>query len=345
MTGRESIWNMMDVIQLTINGGVNPRTGKTAVPCKKLYEYDSFEEFKAAFEAEMKFALDWTVSYSNLFEMVYSHYFPCIAASAMMEGCMESGRDVTAGGAKYNRTGLTACGTGNVADSLMTIKKLCFDDKTVPLRTLYDALQNNWEGYEDLRQTIINDVRTTATTTTRSTGWRPGRSGCSPASCPRRPVRGGINSGGTFTMTAHIYMGQMLVATPDGRKAGEPIADAISSRQGYDKNGPTAYLRSAAKLPHRALTNGDQLNIKFTPTSVEGDRGAQKLRQLIETYFSLGGMQVQFNVVSTTALREAQKNPEAYKNLVVRIAGFSTYFVTLNTITQDDFIRRTEQAI
>ncbi len=345
MTGRESIWNMMDVIQLTINGGVNPRTGKTAVPCKKLYEYDSFEEFKAAFEAEMKFALDWTVSYSNLFEMVYSHYFPCIAASAMMEGCMESGRDVTAGGAKYNRTGLTACGTGNVADSLMTIKKLCFDDKTVPLKTLYDALQNNWEGYEDLRQTIINDVPHYGNDNDEVDGLASWALGLFAGIMSKETGPRGYYSGGTFTMTAHIYMGQMLGATPDGRKAGEPIADAISSRQGYDKNGPTAYLRSAAKLPHRALTNGDQLNIKFTPTSVEGDRGAQKLRQLIETYFSLGGMQVQFNVVSTTALREAQKNPEAYKNLVVRIAGFSTYFVTLNTITQDDFIRRTEQAI
>ena len=146
-------------------------------------------------------------------------------------------------------------------------------------------------------------------------------------------------------MTAHIYMGSMLAATPDGRKAGEPIADAISPRQGFDKKGPTAYLRSAAKLPHRALSNGDQLNIRFTPTSVEGDEGAEKLKQLIKTYFSLGGMQVQFNVVGTEALREAQKKPDDYKDLVVRIAGFSTYFVSLDKFTQDDFIRRTEQAI
>ena len=345
MTGRESIWNMMDVVQLVINGGVNPRTGKTAIPCKKLYEYESFDEVKAAFETEMKYVLDWTVSYSNIFELVYSHYFPCIVASSMMEGCLESGKDVTEGGAKYNRTGLTACGTGNVGDSLMTIKKLCFDDKTVSLKTLYDALQANWEGYEELHQTVINEVphygndnddvdslaswalELFADIMAKETGHR------------------GNYSGGTFTMTANVYMGRMLGATPDGRKAGEPIADAISSRQGFDKNGPTAYLRSAAKLPHRKLTNGDQLNIKFTPTSVEGDEGAMKLRQLISAYFKLGGMQVQFNVVSTKALREAQKDPEKYKSLVVRIAGFSTYFVTLNENTQNDFIKRTEQAI
>lgn len=345
MTGRESIWNMMDVIQLVINGGVNPRTGKTAVPGKKLYEYESFEEVKQAFEMQMRYVLEWNVSYANLFEMVYSQYFPCIVASSMMEGCLEKGRDVTEGGAKYNRTGITACGTANVGDSLMTIKKLCFDDKTVSLRTLYDALQANWEGFEDLRQTIINEVPHYGNDIDEVDELAAWAIGLFADIMSGEEGARGKYSGGTFTMTAHIYMGAMLGATPDGRKAGEPIADAISPRQGLDKHGPTAYLRSAAKLPHRALTNGDQLNIKFTPTSVEGDEGAMKLRQLIRTYFKLGGMQVQFNVVSAKELRKAQKDPDNYKNLVVRIAGFSTYFVTLNTNTQDDFINRTEQAI
>jgi len=146
-------------------------------------------------------------------------------------------------------------------------------------------------------------------------------------------------------MTAHMRLGAATFATPDGRKAGEPIADAISPRQGFDKNGPTAYLRSAAKLPHRALTNGDQLNIRFSPGSVAGDAGALKLRSLISTYFKLGGMQVQFNVVSTDALHKAQEDPDSYKSLIVRIAGFSTYFVTLDKRTQDDFITRTEQTV
>jgi formate C-acetyltransferase len=345
MTGRESIWNMMEVIQLTINGGVNPRTGKTAVPCKKLYEYESFDEFKDSFKMEMQHVLDWSISYANLFELVYSHYFPCIVASSLMEGCLLSGRDVTQGGAKYNRTGMTACGTANVGDSLTAIKKLCFDDKTVPLRTLYDALQANWEGYDDLRQTIINDVPHYGNDNDEADAMAAWAIGLFAGIISKEEGPRGKYSGGTFTMTAHIYMGAMLGATPDGRKAGEPIADAISSRQGFDKNGPTAYLRSAAKLPHRQLTNGDQLNIKFTPSSVEGDEGALKLRQLISAYFKLGGMQVQFNVVSTKALREAQKEPDKFKNLVVRIAGFSTYFVTLNQNTQEDFIRRSEQAL
>ena len=345
MTGRESIWNMVNMVVMTINGGVNKRSGKVGLPCKKLYEYESFDEFKAAFEAQMQNALDWSVSYSNTFEMVYSHYFPCVVASSMIEGCLESGKDVTEGGAKHNRCGLTAIGTANVGDSLMTIKKLCFDDKTVSLRELYDALEADWEGYEDLRQTIINAVPHYGNDIDEVddlASWALGKFAdiMSKETGPR-----GNYSGGTFTMTAHIYSGATTAATPDGRKAGEPLADAISSRQGLDKNGPTAYIRSAAKLPQSTLTNGDQLNIRFSPKSVEGDEGAMKLRQLIATYFMLGGMQVQFNVVSSDQLHEAQAKPTEYQDLVVRIAGFSTYFVSLDKKTQDDFITRTEQSM
>jgi formate C-acetyltransferase len=345
MTGRESIWNMVNMVVMTINGGVNKRSGKTGLPCKKLYEYESFDEFKAAFEAQMQNALDWSVSYSNTFELVYSHYFPCVVASSMMEGCLESGKDVTEGGAKHNRCGLTAIGTANVGDSLMTIKKLCFDDKTVSLRELYDALEADWEGYEDLRQTIINAVPHYGNDIDEVddlASWALGKFAdiMSKETGPR-----GNYSGGTFTMTAHIYSGATTAATPDGRKAGEPLADAISSRQGLDRNGPTAYIRSAAKLPQSTLTNGDQLNIRFSPKSVEGDEGAMKLRQLIATYFMLGGMQVQFNVVSSDQLHEAQAKPIEYQDLVVRIAGFSTYFVSLDKKTQDDFITRTEQSM
>jgi len=345
MTGWESIWNMMNIVQLVINGGVNPRTGVTALPCKRLYEYDSFDELKETFETQLRYILQWNVSFGNLYEMVYSHYYPCVVASCMLDGCVEKGMDATEGGAKYNRTGLTACGAANVADSLMTIKKLCFDDKTVTLRELYDALQSNWDGYDDLRQAVIYDVPHYGNDNDEVdelASWVLGLFAeiLSDSEGPR-----GKYNGGTFTMTAHIRMGLMLGATPDGRKAGDPIADAISPRQGFDRNGPTSYLRSAAKLPHRALSNGDQLNIRFTPTAVQGDMGAEKLKQLIQSYFSLGGMQVQFNVVGTAQLHEAQKKPAEHRDLIVRIAGFSTYFVTLSQDIQNDFISRTEQAI
>ena len=303
-----------------------------------------YQEFKENFRNEMQYILDWNVSYANTFELVYGEYFPCIAASTLMDGCIESGKDVLRGGAKYNRIGMTACGTANVGDSLMAIKKLCFDDKTVSTRTMFDALQANWEGYEDLRQTIINEVPHYGNDNDEADELASWGIGLFADIMTNATGARGHYSGGTFTMTAHIYQGKMTLATPDGRKNGEPIADAISPRQGFDKHGPTAYLRSAAKLPHRALTNGDQLNIRFSPNSVSGDVGAMKLRQLISTYFKLGGMQVQLNVVSTDSLHEAQKDPDSFKDLIVRIAGFSTYFVTLDKNTQDDFIMRTEQS-
>ncbi|MDR0838553.1 MAG: hypothetical protein LBN99_02805 [Oscillospiraceae bacterium] len=344
-TGGDSVWNMMDAIQIVINGGVNIRTGKTALPCKKLYEYDSFEEFREAFVKEMQYLMDWTVSFNAMFEYVYSQYMPAVAASALLDGCMESGVDATAGGAKYNRTGLTACGTANVGDSLMAIKKLCFDDKTVSLQTMYDALAADWVGYEQLRQTIINEVPHYGNDNEEVDGLASWALGEWAQIMKREKGPRGNFCGGTFTMTAYVMFGKMLGATPDGRKAGEPIADAISPRQGFDKKGPTAYLRSAAKLPHLELTNGDQLNIRFTPSSVRGDEGATKLKSLMKTYFRLGGMQVQFNVVSTESLHAAQKDPMAYKDLIVRIAGFSTYFVALSEDVQNDFITRTEISV
>ena len=232
---------------------------------------------------------------------------------------------------------MTACSTANVADSLMAIKAV-FDDKSYPCR-ICTMVMNNWKATNSCARQLSMKCRITATILKKLTNWPPGPWRFSPIPWP-----GQMQPEEVFrrdlTATANVYMGAELGATPDGRKAGEPIADAISPRQGFDRNGPTAYLRSAAKLPHRKLSNGDQLNIRFTPTSVEGDRGAEKLKQLIKAYFKLGGMQVQFNVVNTQTLRKAQDNPDEYKDLIVRIAGFSTYFVTLNRQTQDDFISR-----
>jgi formate C-acetyltransferase len=344
-TGGNSIWDMLEVLPILIHGGVNPRTGKRAMELPMLYEYESFDQLKENFVKVMRYCLEWTVSFSSMFELFYAENFPCVVASPLMEGCMESGTDAAAGGAKYNRTGLTAAGTANVADSLMAIKKLCFDEKRVSLREMYDALNANWEGYEPLRQICINEVPhygNNVPEVDELAAWALGNFADIVGSLegPR-----GRYCGGTFTVTAHMMLGSRVGATPDGRKAAEPIADAISPRQGFDKNGPTSYLCSAAKLPHCSLSNGDQLNIRFSPGSVAGDAGANKLKALIKTYFKLGGMQVQFNVVGTEELKAAQEKPQDYQTLIVRIAGFSTYFVTLDKATQDDFITRTEQQV
>ncbi|MGI6217155.1 MAG: pyruvate formate lyase family protein [Coriobacteriales bacterium] len=345
LTGQESIWCILGCVSFAIHGGVNPISGAKGLPCKTLPEYESFEEFFAEVERQARYSLDWQISLCNMFELMYSHYFPCISASVMMDGCMQSGRDATEGGCIHNRTGLTCVGIGNTADSLESIKKLCFDDKSVSLEEMYEALCDNWVGHEDLKAKIehevphygngIEEVDELAARAMRIfSEYLPTLEG------PR-----GRYNGGTFTMLTHLYYGHFVPATPDGRCSGEKLADAISPRQGFDISGPTAYMRSASRLPHRELSNGDQLNIRFNPTSVQGEDGTLKLRQLFETYFGLTGMQVQFNVVSTETLHKAQEDPESYQNLVVRIAGYSAYFVELMKETQDDFITRTEQSM
>lgn len=277
--------------------------------------------------------------------MVFAEHFPCIVSSISIDGCMERGLDATWGGANYNSTGLTCLGTANVADSLMAIKKYCFDTHRCSLKDMYNALLSNWEGYEELRYNIIshcphygnNDPEVDELASWALSVFADHMNA---ATGPR-----GYYRGGTFTMTTHLAYGSITGATADGRKSGEPLAEAISPRQGFDKNGPTSYLSSAAKLPHIDLCNGDQLNIRFSQSSVNSFADLIKLKSAIRSYFSLGGMQVQFNIVSTETLKDAQKHPEEHSSLIVRIAGYSAYFTQLTRDMQDDFISRTEQSL
>ena len=343
-TGAESFFNMVGPIVMAINNGTNPMSGyDKGLKTGYLYEYENFEAFQEAFLAQTKKFLSWQVTETNFYELMYSTYFPSVALSATMDGCMEKGLDVTRGGVKYNSTGQTGAGIGNVADCLMTIK-MAFDGRLgATPRELYDALMANWEGYEDLRNFVENEVPHYGNSIKEVDdlgAWAMNEFCDYLASCtgPR-----GHYVAGTFTMTMHLDLGFTTWATPDGRRASEPLADAISCRQGFDKNGPTAYLMSAAKLPHVKLGNGDQTNIRFSPTAVDGDEGTIKLRELFKAYFAEGGMQVQFHVVGAKTLYAAQEDPDSYKNLIVRIAGFSAYFVEMPKVMQDDFISRTEQ--
>jgi formate C-acetyltransferase len=342
-SGAESFCNLVGIMNMAIHNGKNPMTGcDVGLKTGHLYDYETFGAFKEAFLRQLAFFLDWHISYVNFYELAYSQFFPCVSATATIEGCMESGLDVLDGGAKYNSTGFTALGAGNVADSMMTIKKLIFDEKRITARELYDALANNWKGYEDLQRAIIHEVPHYGNSIDEVDELAEFALGAyadhmNNARGPRGKWRGG-----TFTVVTHVEFGDMTVATPDGRADGTPLAEAISPRQGFDSNGPTAYMLSAAKLPHYKLGNGDQLNIRFSPTALRGEAGTKKLGNLIGTYFDQGGMQVQFNVVATDTLHEAQAHPEDYENLIVRIAGFSVYFVEMPKPLQDDFITRTE---
>jgi pyruvate formate-lyase/glycerol dehydratase family glycyl radical enzyme len=342
-SGKESYWNIANALVLAINNGINPLTGVQAgLPTGYLYEMKTFDEVKEAFVKQTNYFVDWHITMTNFYELVAAENMPLPIVSATMDGCMESGLDVTWGGAKYNSTGVSAIGCGNVADSLSAIKHLIFDKKEYTAREFYDAMMANWEGHEPLRQKILNDVPRYGNgddCVDGLAGWatRVFIDRVNSASSFRGSYRPGL-----YSVSAHIAFGKATAATPDGRYAHEPLSDGVSPVQSMDKNGPTAILRSVSHLDTINCGNGTLLNMKFHPKSVEGEDGNNKIKDLIKTFFSMNGMHIQFNVVSNETLRDAQRNPDAHKDLVIRIAGFSAYFIELYKELQDDLIRRNE---
>ena len=319
-------------------------TGKQAgLHTGYLYEMKSFEEVLDAVEKQLHYFLSWHMTMTNVYEVASRELHPIPLVSATMDGCMESGLDVTCGGAKYNGTGVSGIGTANVADSLAAIKYMVFDEKRCTAQELYDALMANWEGYESLRQEILNRSRHYGNDDDYVDQYARWVTTLYADQVNHTRTPRGYFKAGLYPVSAHILMGHMTWATPDGRFADEPLADGISPKQGLDKRGPSAILNSASQLETQKDQNGTLINLKFHPKVLEGEDGIEKLRSLIETFFDMKGMHVQYNVVSTETLRAAQEHPEDYRDLVIRIAGFSAYFVELYKELQDDLIRRNEQ--
>lgn len=351
-TGTESFYNMLNAFLLAINNGYNPMPGRdgkmggqVGLPTGYLYEMERFEEVLEAVRKQMVYFANWHVSLVNTFEYVASEHMPLPLASATIDGCMASGKDVMKGGAKYNSTGNAGIAIGNIADSLAVVKYMVYDQKKVSARELYDAIMTNWEGKEDLRQYILNQAPHYGNgdaDADQFAQWVSNVYGdaINAATGPR-----GRWAAGLYPVTAHVLFGMLTAASPDGRKAGEPLSDGISPVQQLDKNGPTASIRSVAVIDQKKFSNGTLLNMRFHPTALSNETGKAKLIALIKTYFALGGMELQFNIVSAKVLRKAQETPEEYRDLVVRIAGFSAYFVELYKASQEDIIKRTEHTL
>ena len=351
--GSESYINIVNAFLMAINNGVNPLPGKDGKPQPRkgpatgyLYEMESMDEVLAAVKTQFEFWMPWHANCTNVWETVSAWHTPLPLVSATFAGCMESGRDVQWGGAMFNSTGNSCIGLGNVADSLNVIDQVCFRQKIATTRELYDAIMANWEGWEDLRQYINGKVprvgnadpdcdkyftfaaKTYADAINRCTG-----------------PRGNHYAAGCYPVTLNVVYGGFTAATPDGRKAGEPLTDGISPVQGMDKGGPVTTLNTLMKMDYTAYGNGTLCNMKFHPTALSAADGLQKLVSVMRTYFENGGMELQLNIVSGETLRDAQKHPENYRDLVVRVAGFSAYFVEVFKDSQDDLIRRTEMVL
>ena len=336
----------IQVLQYIIHGNEDPMGHRKGdLPCKKLYEYESFEELQAEFERQAKHYIDKMARMYHFAALVFRTYWPILSASMMTEGCLEKGLDVSEGGAKYNGMGSMINAIATIGDSLYAIKKLCFEDKTVTTKELYDAIMANWEGHEMLRQRILNTLE------------HYGNDDDGPDSLvvwftnlwvdyfnSRPGVNCGTNNCGALDL-AWVMGGRFQWATPDGRKTGDPLSISSDPRQDCIKNGPLAYVKSVAKMPWVKLRCGGAINSRFDANSVKGDDATAKVRNLISTYFRLGGIQYHFTVADSEVMREAQKHPEDYQDLIVRIAGFSAYFTHMSKADQDDYINRFELGV
>jgi formate C-acetyltransferase len=335
------------VLIMALNDGINPTTGKQSpVRFGYLYEMDSIETVKAAFEKLSTYLFNWYVTINNYAEYMLAYNRPQTNLSISMEGCMEKGMDCAAGGCKYNSYGGTAVGLATVADSITTIKYMCFDKRLCTTRELYDAVMADWAGYENLRQTVLAEAPHYGNGdpyADEELKWVVDLyyKLCRGASSQRSKVY----KAGMYGAADHIMQGELTWATPDGRRFGEPIADAISPAQGRDVNGPTAVFTSAVCFDHSRFMDGMALNLRMHPSVASRDDGIAKLRDMTQAYFDMGGMECQYNVVDTDTLRKAQDEPDSYRDLVVRIAGYSAYFVELGAELQNDIISRNENRI
>jgi len=349
-TGTETYVSLLGAFNLALNDGIytmpardgSYNTKRVGAATGYLYEMESIEDVFNAYKTQIEFFVKWHAGCINSFEYVARQNLPLPVVSATMEGCMESGRDVMFGGAKYNSTGIAGVGIGNVADCLNIIDQLCFKTKRCTTRELYDALMSNWEGHEELNRIIRNELQHFGNAIPEIDQWAKRASDVFSDAVKRCTGMRGRFSAGLYPVTCNVIFGEMSEASPDGRFRGEPLADGISPVQQMDKCGPTGVLNSVSVIPQVEYSNGTLLNMKFHPSSANGDDGPKKIAQLIQTYFAMGGMEIQLNFVSSDILKDARKNPENYQNLVVRVAGFSAYFVELHAECQEDLINRTE---
>jgi formate C-acetyltransferase len=260
----------------------------------------------------------------------------------LIDDCVEKGVDYNAGGARYNNTFIQAVGIGSVTDSLAAMQQVVYDDRTLTLAELVSILESDFEGGEPLRQRLVHRMPKFGNDDDRADRLMVRTFDALLELIDGRPdARGGKYRLEMLPTTSHVYFGSVTGATPDGRRAGQPLSEGISPVQGADRLGPTAVLRSAAKMDH-VKTGGTLLNMKFTPSLLEGEDGIQTLGHLVRGYFRLDGHHMQFNVVRAETLREAQRSPEEHRDLIVRVAGYSDYFCDLSAELQEEIIARTE---
>ncbi len=336
-------FNLPKVLELALHDGVDPRTGSRLGPSTGGPEaLASFGAVFAAFEAQMRHVIDVKIAGNETIGQMYARLMPAPFLSVLTDDCVQSGRDYNAGGARYNNTYIQGVGIGSLTDALAAIRTAVFEEKRLGLADLVRAADADFAGHEELRLRLVNRVPKYGNDDERADSLMRRAFEAFFACVDGRPCsRGGAYRIQMLPTTCHVYFGSVTGATADGRHAGLPLSEGISPVQGADRRGPTAVAQSAAKMDH-VRTGGTLLNMKFTPSLLEGESGIDHLAHLVRGYFRMDGHHVQFNVVRAATLREAQESPTDHRDLIVRVAGYSDYFCDLSSALQDEIIARTE---
>jgi len=334
--------NWPKILELALNDGVDPRTGievgpRTGDPRR----FTTFEQVMDAYRKQLGYFVDVKIAGNNVIERLYARHMPAPFMSVLMDDCIKRGRDYHDGGARYNTTYIQGVGIGTVTDALSAVRFHVFDKKAVEMARLLDAIAADFADREELRQMLVNKTPAYGNDDDHADDLAEqvfeAYFDCIDG---RKNTKGGRYRVNLLPTTVHIYFGSMVGASPNGRKAGEPVSEGISPSQGADLRGPTAVVKSAARIDH-SRTGGTLLNLKFGRHVLDGE-GLDRLADLVRSYFKLDGHHLQFNVLDGATLRAAQKDPEKYRDLIVRVAGYSDYFVDVGRGLQDEIIARTE---
>ncbi len=336
--------SMVAALEMTLLNGylrimgknIGPRTGDVCT-------FHTFEQLLAAYQKQLRFLIGIVARGVNLKDTAYFREFPSPYISATLDGCLENACDMTRGGTKYSFSSMGARGFGTTVDSLAAIKEFVYDNKDFTIYRLLKAIDSNFRGEEKLRMKLLNKGPKYGSghETAVKIAVELAAFYCSEVA-KQINIFGTNFRPGFFSYGMHVLDGLLLGATPDGRLAGEPVSNSFSPVNNTEKNGPTTVLKSVASIDHTLISNGCALNIKLHPNMVEGEERLQKVKNMLKTFFELGGMEIQPNVINNETLKAAQAEPESYRDLVVRVSGYSAFFTDLGKPLQDELINRTE---
>ena len=335
--------NTPKVFEITLNNGIDPVTGKKlGLETGDPRTFKTYEELYEAYHKQMVHFVNMKLAVNNYIERMFSLYAPATFLSLFIDDCISKGKDYYSGGARYNTTYIQCTGLGTITDCLSTLKKHVFEEKRFTMDELLTAVSNNFEGNEKMRQYIINRTPFFGNDDDYADSIAVKVYDDLVEAIEGHPnTRGGKTQLNMLSTTCHNYFGSVCGASVNGRLAKFAISDGTSPAHGADTNGPTAVIKSLGKLD-QTKSGGTLLNVRFVPTLLKRDEDLKKLVSLIRAYFNMGGHHIQFNIVDTQTLLDAQKEPENYKDLLVRVAGYSDYFNDMTEQLQNEIIARTE---